>query len=152
MVLDIGGLVVGGVQILLTIPVLLAMVSHHANEAQTVPLLAVFRSRVAQQRPGSVAVIGPVAAKADDGMHPGLWATAISATAISTVSVAHKPCWPSVGPLISGLLADRVGGPMGTGGECRPRCRRLSCRGAGVLVGLGRYVRRRRRHLVAGVR
>ena len=52
------------------------------------------------------AAIGPVAAVVADVVHPGL-----RATALSTVVVVQNLFGLAVGPLLTGLLADRFGLP-----------------------------------------
>ena len=54
----------------------------------------------------ATAGVGPVAAVVADVVHPGL-----RATAIATVSVAQNLLGLAVGPLITGILADRYGLP-----------------------------------------
>ncbi len=54
----------------------------------------------------ATAAVGPVAAVVADVVHPGL-----RATAIATVSVAQNLLGLAVGPLVTGLIADRYGLP-----------------------------------------
>ena len=79
----------------------------------------------------ATAAVGPVAAVVADVVHLGL-----RATAIATVSVAQNLLGLAVGPLITGLIADRYGLP--TALTVMP----IACGAAAIVFwyGSGRYV------------
>jgi DUF3040 family protein len=105
MLLNIAGFIVGGLFILTTIPVLLAIVWHHCRSHQS-RCSSTFDA--VAQPPGSVAAVGPVAAEVDDGVYPGLREGDPFDGDPYSVSSHRKPCrapgrlvdyWPARRPL-----------------------------------------------------